>query len=85
MKLLPGVRLNIGKSGPSVSIGGRGARVTVGDKGTRTTVGIPGSGLSYSRFNRHAARAEAEDKPRSGAAGFVLVLIAIAATVAIFG
>ena len=45
--LIPGVRLNISKSGVSTSIGGRGASVTVGKRGVRTTVGIPGTGLSY--------------------------------------
>ena len=47
VKLFPGVRLNFGKKGTSVSIGPRGAKVTVGPSGTRTTVGIPGTGISY--------------------------------------
>ncbi len=46
VKLIPGVKMNLGKKGASVSFGSRGARVTVG-KTTRTTVGIPGTGLSY--------------------------------------
>jgi len=49
-KILPGIRLNLSKSGPSVSFGGRGAHYTIGPKGTRTTVGLPGSGLSYTSF-----------------------------------
>jgi hypothetical protein len=47
VKLLPGVRLNFGKRGASVSVGVRGAHVTYGPTGRRTTVGIPGTGLSY--------------------------------------
>lgn len=48
IKLVPGVRLNVGKHGfTSVSIGGRGATVNVGKRGVTTTVGIPGTGLSY--------------------------------------
>jgi hypothetical protein len=47
VKLAPGVRLNISKSGPSVSFGRRGARVTVGKDRITKTVGIPGTGLSY--------------------------------------
>lgn len=48
MKLAPGVRVNLNKSGPSVRVGPQGAGVTVGTKGTRATAGIPGTGLSYS-------------------------------------
>lgn len=48
VKIAPGVRLNLGKRGSSVSIGGRGSTMNIGKKGVRTTVGIPGTGLSYS-------------------------------------
>ena len=47
MKLLPGVRMNLSKSGPSQSFGVTGARVNIGPRSVRTTVGIPGSGLSH--------------------------------------
>lgn len=46
-KILPGVRLNIGKSGSSVTVGGRGLKTTVGHGKVRQTVGIPGTGVSY--------------------------------------
>jgi Protein of unknown function (DUF4236) len=46
-QILPGVRLNLAKNGPSVSLGVKGARMNVGPQGIRTTVGVPGSGLSY--------------------------------------
>jgi hypothetical protein len=46
-QILPGVRLNLAKTGPSVSLGVVGARVNVGPQGVRATVGLPGSGLSY--------------------------------------
>ena len=46
--ILPGVRLNVSKSGVSTSLGGHGATVNVGTSGKRTvTLGIPGTGLSY--------------------------------------
>jgi len=48
IRILPGVRLNVSKTGISTSIGGRGATVNVGKRGVRGTIGIPGSGLSYS-------------------------------------
>lgn len=49
IKILPGVKINIGKKGISTSVGVRGAHVTVGKRGTRATVGIPGSGLSVTK------------------------------------
>jgi Protein of unknown function (DUF4236) len=46
--ILPGVRLNVGKRGPSgVRLGGRGAGVTVGRRGVTATVSLLGTGLSY--------------------------------------
>jgi hypothetical protein len=46
--ILPGVRLNVGKRGPSgVRFGGRGAGVTVGRRGVTATVSLLGTGLSY--------------------------------------
>lgn len=49
ISLLPGVRLNISKSGVSASVGGKGASVNIGQGGrVRGTVGLPGSGMSYS-------------------------------------
>jgi hypothetical protein len=47
IRILPGVWLNLSKSGVSTSNGGRGAWSTFGKRGTRTTVGIPGTGISY--------------------------------------
>lgn len=52
IKLIPGVRLNFGKRGASVSVGGRGANVTLGQKGTRTTVGLPGTGISHTSYEK---------------------------------
>jgi len=47
MSILPGVTLNLSKSGGSVSLGPRGAKVTMGPRGSRFTLGLPGTGLSY--------------------------------------
>jgi Protein of unknown function (DUF4236) len=58
IRILPGLRLNLGKRGASVSIGGRGAHITVGHGQVRETVGLPGSGLSYTAtqgVHHHAA------------------------------
>lgn len=45
--VLPGVRINLSKTGVSSSIGGHGATVNVGKNGPMVTLGIPGTGLSY--------------------------------------
>jgi hypothetical protein len=45
--ILPGVRINLSKTGVSSSIGGHGATVNVGKNGPMVTFGIPGTGLSY--------------------------------------
>lgn len=45
VKIAPGVRLNIGKKGTSVSFGRKGARVTVGKNRVTRTIGIPGTGI----------------------------------------
>lgn len=73
-RILPGVWLNVGKSGVSTSLGGKGVTVQVGERGARTTLSVPGTGLSYT----HTAVAERKlaEPARSGrAAGFVAILL----------
>lgn len=46
--LIPGVRLNMGKKGTSLSIGGHGLTKTFHSDGkVTTTVSVPGTGISY--------------------------------------
>ena len=52
IRILPGFRLNVSKTGVSGSVGRRGAWFTFGPRGTRETIGIPGSGLSYTEQQR---------------------------------
>lgn len=47
IRLAPGLRINLSRSGVSTTFGGRGASVNIGKRGTRATVGIPGTGLSF--------------------------------------
>lgn len=47
IKILPGVRVNVGRSGVSTTIGGRGASVNSGKRGTYLNAGVPGTGLTY--------------------------------------
>lgn len=48
IKILPGVHMNISKSGTSWSVGPQGANVNFGKRGTYVTTAIPGTGI-YSR------------------------------------
>ena len=96
IRILPGVRINIGKKGVnSISLGKRGATLNVSDHGTRVTLGMPGTGLSYSEkisggqtpAHHVAASAEppfADDKPAMGKAGLFLVLVMVAAALLVF-
>jgi hypothetical protein len=47
--VLPGIRLNLGLRGGSVSFGTRGIHYTVGSSGSRVTVGLPGTGLFWTQ------------------------------------
>jgi hypothetical protein len=66
VRILPGVKVNLGKRGASLSLGGRGFTYNVSAKGTRTTVGIPGTGLSWSTYSPYSKPAthEAPSSPK---------------------
>jgi len=53
IRIAPGIRMNLSKSGPSFSFGPRGAALTLGPRGVRTTVGLPGTGLYYTEHSSH--------------------------------
>ena len=58
VRLAPGIRLNVSKRGlSSLSFGGKGLTYNIGRKGTRGTIGKPGSGLSYSHYEKHEGTA----------------------------
>ena len=59
VRLLPGLRANLRKSGVSLSIGGRGAWWTIGRRGRRVTLGLPGSGICWTERVPPAAPAHA--------------------------
>lgn len=52
VRIAPGLRVNLSKSGPSLSVGGRGAWFTIGPRGPRGTVGGLGTGLFYTTQRR---------------------------------
>jgi Protein of unknown function (DUF4236) len=47
VNLIPGLRMNLSRRGPSLSVGHRGAWFTIGPRGKRVTVGGLGTGLYY--------------------------------------
>ena len=65
ISVLPGVKINLSKTGVSTSLGGRGATLNVGHGKRNVTLGIPGTGLSY----------------RTPASMQLVILLAIAAAV----
>ena len=62
--ILPGLRVNLSKSGPSLSVGPVGLRLNLGPQGIRTTAGLPGSGLSV--INRKSWRSMRSPHSASG-------------------
>ena len=75
IRIAPGLRVNLSKSGASVSIGRRGAWYTIGPRGQRMTVGAPGTGLFWTEHSR-ATRAPWHVR--------ALGMVAIAACAAVF-
>lgn len=67
IKILPGIRLNLSKSGVSTSIGRPGLTVNLKNGKTTTTVGVPGTGLSY----KSSSSAE-QGTPSGGGLGTLL-------------
>ena len=47
ISILPGVRVNLSKTGVSGSVGGHGATLNVGHGKENITLGVPATGLSY--------------------------------------
>lgn len=88
IKLMPGVRVNLGKKGASLSLGGRGATVNVSSKGTRTTVGIPGTGLSHTSYSRRKSKSRDtsnnENASQDATAGWIAIIVIIGLMMLIF-
>ena len=62
-KVIPGVRLNLSKSGLSCSIGGAPLTMNIGPRGVYGTASIPGTGISY----REKFGGGSETQPQPGA------------------
>jgi hypothetical protein len=70
VSLLPGLRLNLSKSGASISVGHKGAWVTVGPRGRRMTVGLPGTGLYWTETAKRPPLAALVPRSQSVLAGW---------------
>lgn len=46
IKVAPGIKLNLGKTGISTTVGKKGLSVNMSKRGTYLNTGIPGTGLS---------------------------------------
>jgi hypothetical protein len=55
VKIAPGVHLNFGKRGTSVSLGGHGVTTNYSKRGVRTTYSLRGTGLSYTTKTQKAS------------------------------
>ena len=87
--ILPCLRINLSKSGVSLSAGVRGAHITVG-RTPRITLGIPGSGISWTEAMEHGRRAPPTAQPvqpRSGWAilGWVALLLFVLVAISVGG
>jgi hypothetical protein len=58
--IIPGLRINVSKSGLSASIGSAPFTMNIGPHGVTETVSLPGTGLSY----RHHEGGHAEERPQ---------------------
>jgi len=80
VKILPGVRLNLSRSGVGISAGVRGLHVGLDAKGRKyASAGIPGAGLSSRQYLRRSTATAPADSRNATIGSFgVLVLVGIA-------
>jgi hypothetical protein len=69
--IIPGIRVNLSKSGLSISLGTKGAWFTIGKDSHRTTLGLPGTGVSMT-------------KQEKGGLGLMPLLVVLGVLVGIF-
>lgn len=83
IRIAPGIRLNISKTGISGTVGVRGASVNLGKNGAFINAGLPGSGLSTRTRLDGAARDETP-APTAGA-GVITTFLTGLGAVAVIG
>jgi Protein of unknown function (DUF4236) len=94
LRILPGLSVNLSKSGPSLTVGMRGAHLTMGPRGVRRTVDIPGTGIYYTsqsgyHSGAHSAHVETplspEQQQRAHSVGGLLALVVIVGIALVIG
>lgn len=83
IKLAPGIKVNLSKSGISTSVGGKGHTVNVGKRGVKTTVGIPGTGISHTSNISAPKVHTAQPKRKSSGCGTTVAMLVLVVSVAI--
>ncbi|HIE5316154.1 hypothetical protein APB19_30645 [Pseudomonas aeruginosa] len=83
IKVAPGLRLNISKSGVSTSVGGKGLTANVSKRGVKTTASIPGTGLSASTSYPARKRGSREGAGLNATGWAILCLIGLVLVVLI--
>ena len=61
IKILPGITLNLSKSGISISFGTKGLKYTIGKNRKQTTVGLPGTGIYYTKRKTKKRKRDEDD------------------------
>lgn len=84
IKIAPGLRINLSKSGVSTSIGGKGITANLSKRGTRITTGIPGTGISSSTLYKAKAKAS-PSPPREYSSGEWIMAWVIGEVLAVVG
>jgi hypothetical protein len=77
IKIMPGVWLNLSKSGVSTSLGGKGLTVNLKGGKAKTTVSLPGTGLSYSQTAPGHAGGAAPTGRATGAWLWILLAVLV--------
>ncbi len=78
IRIAPGFRINLSKSGVGVSLGPKGLKVGVDAKGRRySSVGIPGTGISQRNYSKPDADGHTPQEYQRALGVGVLIGIAI--------
>lgn len=86
IKIAPGLKLNISKTGISTTVGIKGASVNIGKNGTYANTGLTGTGLSSrTRLDKPGKQADNEPgiNPSTPTSGFVAFLVGLATCIVI--
>jgi hypothetical protein len=66
VRIIPGLRMNLSRSGVSLSVGRRGMWYTAGPKGQRATLGLPGTGIFWTEHSKRGSSFPNENDGEGG-------------------